>query len=203
MNSSRGGKTVTNTEILADPDVVRALQCWWDETHSFAVGVSSAVVADLLEEKGWDTSVDGWAETLTKMRGDLVVRWFESDAFEHAAGVFRVSAGTVANPVVARMFQWLRDIAREEGVSYYDLAKAHVLVSAEDAGRMGMSREVREYLMQARGDRVVGAVEKNPLALCGLPVKIMFGMAVLLNESQTPGQVDLVAGETIITARVY
>ncbi len=201
---------MTNGDILALPDVIRALQCWWDETRSWAVGVTSGVIADLLEDHGWDmrppdsSQPCGYEPFFRSLRGRHGLTWVDGGGgiFNDAAGVFDTRTGTTANPKVYRMMRWLWDSLRAEGVDNYALAKAHILVSGEDASRIASSREVRDYLMQGDPLNLLGGYESgNPLALFGMPCTILYGTAILYSESQTVGRIDMVAGDTIVTAR--
>ena len=109
-----------NATILAMPDVIAALQAWWDETRSWAQGVTSAVIADMLDELGYSVPLRANEHPIQDyMRSVYTVESGYTpglELFAAAAGVFDLARGTVAQPTMYPMVKWLRIGLQQRGL---------------------------------------------------------------------------------------
>lgn len=204
---------MTNADILALPDVVRALQCWWDETRSFARGVTSAVIADLLEDAGWDFVEPNWTDIVSWMRGTsdepAWIDRYHPGPFHEAAGIFSVLNGTTANPTFLRALQWCN---RQSGLLWHDWVRGHMLISPEDCVMISHSREIRDYLMGPGGEATIRAwANFLQMDADGLPTLTeaygfprRYGMVrFLLSEEQPQGILTMNVDNQLFDVRVY
>lgn len=193
---------MTNAEILALPDVVRALTCWWDECRGWYQGVTSAVVADLLEEYGWDCGPKKSTEAnlFDWLRSTIIVKPSfrpHVEVFEYAIGAFNAYAGNVVHDHARRMFTWLwrkHDPHFANGFEYR--RDARVLVNPADAEKIARSQEMRQYMMHA-------ARYADWSFTTGILPDRVYGNIVTLTPEQPEGIVSSVWHDVRVDARVW
>ncbi len=184
---------MNNWPIYEHPDVVALACAWWDETQSFRRGTTSAVLADLMEELGFEEDSKGpslleWMRKPAADGGEL--DYYNDDGpFHVAARVYRVGFGSSASPVFRFACQWAAaELQDEDG-------ECCLLGSRAELGLLASSREIREW-MTDRGF----PTGLDPMTGLGRDV---YGWRVVLNRYQPKGHLDFVRGDKIVTARVY
>lgn len=193
------------------PEIIAALQAWWDETPgAFTRGTTSAVIADMMEETGFDPNQWDAPHLFDWMRnareGAILMHQIAEESIKDRTGIFHVSAGTQANPCIRHMVNWFGERLRILGVAPSDMAReATTLISARECAIMGRSLEFREYYRFGIGalhDLSYAINTRDPVALFGF-APLSYGMHFKLNDVQPEGQIDCWCGDICITARVY
>ena len=172
------------------PEAATICRQWWEEKTRFTPGVTSGVLADMLEEQ---ETVGVGPEDLDFLRGHRVT---VRDEFRvglcDVARVWPVSLGSTGNPVIRHLLYHVRDdLTRDYNIKAE--TRYRVCVGPEDADRIARSREFREWIMRSpyimhewHHEHVVAPADRNPLTSFGLPSTI-YGWPWVLDRQLPPG----------------
>lgn len=191
---------LTNMEILRLPECKRLLQNWWDETASFARGVTSGVIADWLEERGFTDPIAPGHPTplLPWLRADpaagatIRVEPGYVCCIHEAAEVWCVSGSDAACGIFRTLVHEARNTLLRDGVR--DEEPRFLMTRPETWYMIAMSPEMREYVQLTQ-------FYANPLAANGT-ISTIFGYTVLLSTSVKNGHLIVGIGGKTLEHRV-
>jgi hypothetical protein len=176
---------------------------WWEEGTRFTPGVTSSVLADLLEEQEtvgvlridleW---LRGRTSAVMSILGDLCV----------VCGIWPISAGTETRPTFrACVGHAYNTFHRELGGAKSASHVGTISIAPQDACRLGYSRElpglIRAYLMHAV-PRVWGGFRGGALSPYGLPLRI-YGWELVLGHRERFLEFRSRDGDLVHTAEIY